>query len=149
MMRTILASAATIALTMGAAVAQELPPATGLTPGAPLAADPYSDQGVAVGETSPAEGAAIAGAPMLPAEEPVIAEPFPADPVIGEPVPGEPVAFAQAPVPAGPPLSLAYPDLPSSAGLTPGAPLGSHSHSDQKAVAGEEFRAPGPGIFVR
>jgi hypothetical protein len=149
MKRTILASAATIALTMGAAVAQELPPATGLTPGAPLGTDPYSGEGVVVGETSPADRAAVAPDPMLPAERPIAAEPFPADPVIGEPVPGEPVAFAQAPVPAGPPLDLAYPDLPSSAGLTPGAPLGSDPHSDQKVVAGEEFRAPGPGIFVR
>jgi hypothetical protein len=154
MKRTILASAATIALTMGAAVAQELPPATGLTPGAPLGTDPYSGEGVVVGETSPADRAAVAPDPMLPAERPIAAEPMPADPVIAdpafaEPFPGEPVAIAQAPVAAGAPLDLAYPDLPSSAGLTPGAPLGSNPHSDQKAVAGEEFRAPGPGIFVR
>jgi hypothetical protein len=153
MKRTILASAATIALTMGAAVAQELPPAAGLTPGAPLGTDPYSDQGVAVGQTSPADRAAVAPDPMLPREQPVAAQPVPADPVIadpviGTPIPGERAAIAQAPVPSGPPLD-GYPDLPSSAGLTPGAPLGTNPHNDQKVVAGEELRAPGPGIFVR
>lgn len=145
MKRTILTSAATIALMIGAATAQELPPAAGLTPGAPLGSDPISGEGVAAGETSIGEQAlapeAMPGA--LPAERPVAAAP-----VVAEPVPAEPVGIAQPPVARGAPLALAYPNVPSSAGLTPGAPLGSDAISDQKVVAGEEARAIGTnGIF--
>ena len=144
MMRTILASAATIALTMGAAIGQELPPETGLTPGAPLAADPHSGEGVAVGERRPGEQAFVG-----PAAEPAMVEPFPADPALAEPIPAEPVGIAQPPIPSGPPVALAYPELPSSAGLTPGAPLGSDAYSDQKAVVGDELVTARPGILFR
>lgn len=143
MMRTLLASVATIGLTMGAAIGQELPPATGLTPGAPLASDPYSGEGVTAGETGPGDQAFVGTAadPM--------AEPFPGEPILAEPFPAEPVGIAQAPIAAEPPVALAYPDYPSSAGLTPGAPLGSDPYSDQKAVAGDDLRTTGAGLLFR
>ncbi|HEX2255403.1 MAG TPA: hypothetical protein VHG92_01655 [Afifellaceae bacterium] len=55
MFRSILSSAAVLALMGGAASAQDLPSATGLTPGAPLGADPYTDQGIVVGEQTAIE----------------------------------------------------------------------------------------------
>jgi len=147
MKRTILASAATIALTIGAATAQELSPATGLTPGAPLGSDPLSGEGVAAGETSLGEQALApeaAPAPALPAQRPVAAAP-----VIAEPVPAEPVGIAQPPVAPGAPVALAYPNVPSSAGLTPGAPLGSDALTDRKVVAGEAPRTIGADALLR
>ncbi|HEX2256582.1 MAG TPA: hypothetical protein VHG92_07760, partial [Afifellaceae bacterium] len=134
-----MASAATIALTMGGAIGQELPPATGLTPGAPLGSDPVSGEGAVVGETGIAEQAFVAPGPELPPQEPIAAVPM------DEPIPAEPVGIAQPYVAPGAPVALAYPEIPSSAGLTPGAPLGSDAISDRKVVAGEEGRAIGGG----
>jgi hypothetical protein len=149
MKRTILASAATIALTMGAAIAQELPPEAGLTPGAPLGTDPYTDRGVAVGESSLADQAFVGPTAIEPAMvEPIPAEPILAEPFPAEPLPAAPVGIAQVPVAPGAPVALAYPEIPSSAGLTPGAPLGADALTDRKVVVGEEPRAIGAtGIF--
>ena len=55
MLKRILTSVAAVGLMGGAAIAQEMPPATGLTPGAPLGADPYTDQGIVVGEQTAIE----------------------------------------------------------------------------------------------
>jgi hypothetical protein len=144
MIRTILASAATIALTASAAVAQGVPSATGLTPGAPLASDPYSGESVVVGETSPGVDAGV------PIERPAAAidEPLVGAPVVAEPTAETGVVVSQAPAA---PVAVAPTDqfIPSPIGLTPGAPLGSDPYSDQKIVAGEEFRAGTGGIFIR
>lgn len=154
MIRTIMASAATIALTMGVAVGQGLPPATGLTPGAPVGADPYSGEGVVAGETSTGVRGDVRierpTDPALTVDEPAMAAPVVAEPVVGEAVIAEPVPEQDVVVSAAPGATVAGEEFgPSPIGLTPGAPLGSDPVSDQKLVAGEAFRTGNAGILLR
>ena len=51
----IVLSAAAVALLTGVAVAQDRPSSAGLTPGAPLGADPLTDDGLVVGEQTALE----------------------------------------------------------------------------------------------
>lgn len=132
MIKTIMASAATIALTIAPAIAQEMPSAAGLTPGAPIASGPYTDEAVIAGETNPGVAVVDPASPAVAMEQPVLAQP----------APGEVIGMAQGPVGA---LAVdpAYPSAPSPVGLTPGAPVGTDGNGN-KVVAGQES-----GVLIR
>lgn len=129
MIRTILASAATIALMAGAASAQVY--------GDQTQERVVQDDGIPAAQL-PRERVGVAPA------APVVGEPVLADPVVED----EGMFVRTAPVVSAAPIPQ-DPNVPSSIGLTPGAPLGSDYFSDQKAVAGEESRTGAAGFLLR
>jgi hypothetical protein len=118
MLRRIYASAAAVAMMAGVASAQDtiyptVPQDAGLTPGAPLTMDPATGEPIVAGETE----ARFGGDVVVEDEAAVIA----AEPDLDDETLLRRTAFVI------PDVDSDYPENPSEAGLTPGAPTGGGS----------------------
>lgn len=128
MLRRIFASAAAVALMAGAAAAQDpfypnVPQDAGLTPGAPLTMDPATGEPIVAGEAE----ARFGGDVMVEDRDVVVEERaafIEAEPDFAD------ESLIRRPALAIPVAGLGdYPENPSDAGLTPGAPTGGGSET--------------------
>lgn len=125
MLRRIFASAAAVALMAGVASAQDtiyptVPQDAGLTPGAPLTMDPATGEPIVAGEAEARFGGdvAVEDRDVVVEERAAFIE---AEPDFGDETLIRRTAFAI------PDADSDYPENPSEAGLTPGAPTGGGS----------------------